>query len=578
MSESSGVEMRGNAGRSVSRIGTTLVAAAVAGLLAGCATSGSATATTSAFSAVPATATKRGRANAAATPGEKAAAALRAGRLDDARGTLATALRADPSNGYLHLLNGLAYQLGEDNPQQLQLATVGYDAAMRFAPGFYWSGYGAGAAALDRDDAIAATEHFAQAVLADPDRYEAFVGLAVASYYAGDLAVARLAAARAVALAPRDPYALRTAAFVAAASGDGRGMRDVLDRATAMPAARALLDDQQPRLQQLLRTAAVEREAPSGDPVAASAAGPGDQVMVEVTLLLSQNQRTRGTGINLLDGLQLQFGGQKTTRWESSPGVDQSSQLLTSALTVPQINYSLNLFNTREDFYEVIASPSLVATVGQTSDFFIGRTLTVGVSGVNLGSLQPIDVGTSVKVTPIEVTPKRARFRIETSRSFFATPASTSTFQQQLTTFKQSVGATVEVEFGRTLILSGLYEGVNIGASSKVPVLGDVPVVNTLFNARDRTSRQDAALVLVTPRLPGSIASGAPQFRGDALQRLLQLWQSFVEPTAGLESIVGVIEKKTKYFRPLAGDLRAPGVRDPQLRAALVDDTVARLR
>lgn len=546
---------------------TGLLAMAVA-MTAGCAATGPATTG----------ATPRTRLTATATPGEKAAAALRAGRLGEARTMLAAALRSDPTNGYLHLLNGMSYQLGEHSPQQLQLATVGYDAALRFAPGFYWTGYGAGAAALERDDPTAAAEHFAQAVLADPERPEAFVGLAVAGYYAGDLAVARLAAARALTLAPRDPLVLRTAAFVAAANGDERGVRDALGRARSIPTMHAALDDQQPRLQQLLRTAAVERDAPAEATPTPVVDGPGDQVMVEVTLLLSQNQRTRGTGINLLDGLQLQFGGQKTTRWDSSPGVDQSSQLLTTALTVPQINYSLNLFNTRDDFYEVIASPSLVATVGQTSDFFIGRTLTVGVSGVNLGSLQPIDVGTSVKVTPIEVTARRARFRIETSRSFFSTPASTSTFQQQLTTFKQSVGATVEVEFGRTLILSGLYEGVNVGASSKVPVLGDVPVVNTLFNSRDRTSRQDAALVLVTPRRPGSIASGGAQFRGDSLDRLLKLWQSFVEPTANFDAIVTTIERKTKYFRPLAGDLRAPAVRDPRVLAAVVDDTVARLR
>jgi Flp pilus assembly secretin CpaC len=119
---------------------------------------------------------------------------------------------------------------------------------------------------------------------------------------------------------------------------------------------------------------------------------------------------------------------------------------------------------------------------------------------------------------------------------------------------------------------------VNVGGSSKVPGLGDVPVVNTLFNSRDHTSRQDAALVLVTPRIPGMISTGTAEFRGESLERLLKLWQDFVEPTSGLDATVGAIARKARYFRPLTGDLQAPSARDPRLLAALVDDTLRRLR
>jgi type II secretory pathway component GspD/PulD (secretin) len=49
---------------------------------------------------------------------------------------------------------------------------------------------------------------------------------------------------------------------------------------------------------------------------------------------------------------------------------------------------------------------------------------------------------------------------------------------------------------GKTLILSGLYEGVDLGGCSKTPGVGDVPGVDTLFNARHRQERRDVALVL----------------------------------------------------------------------------------
>ena len=511
--------------------------------------------------------------------GDAVAAALEQGRLEQARTLLAAQLRSQPDNGYWHLLNGLSYQLADDSPQTLDLAAVGYDAAVRFARGYYWADYCQGSVTLERGNAARATEHFSRAILDDPARPEAFLGLAVAAYSNGDLPVARLAAARALQLAPNDADVLRTALFTAAASGDRAQYDELAASAAKVPEAMRELESQRPRLLQLLRVAAPYQTTSDSPPENTAAdAPPSDQVLVEVTLLLSQSSKTTGAGVNLLDGLTMQFGAARTTQHDFGDGIDSVRHSLTTALSIPQINYSLNLFNTRDDYYEVVAHPSLVATVGQTSQFFIGRTLVVGVSGVNLGSLQPVDVGTSVKVTPIEVTPQKSRFRVTAERSFFATQTGGSTFQQQLTTFKQSVDATVEVEFGKTMILSGLYEGVSVGESSKVPGLGDVPVVKTFFNSRDHTTRQDAALILVTPRLPGSIDTGTRELRGETLEHLLKLWDSFVEPTSGLDATLRVLDSKTRYMRGLKGDVHTPKANDPKLVDSMIDDTLRRLR
>jgi len=300
--------------------------------------------------------------------------------------------------------------------------------------------------------------------------------------------------------------------------------------------------------------------------------------MVEVTLLLSQDSTARRVGINLLDGLATQFNLDYLTEKKVLSGVaDTLSRTLTTALRVPQITYSLNLFNTKEDFYEVIARPSLVASLGQQTEFFIGRTVTIGVSGINLGSLQPVDVGTSVKIMPMEITRERAKFRVDTIRSFLVENTA-GTFSQSLTTFKQTVGGTVEVEFGKTLILSGLYEAVNVGGSSKVPGLGDIPVMNILFNHRNRTERRDAALVLVTPRLPGMVETSVREFRSDTLNRLLSLWKDLVDPTSNIDAIIDKLGGKvSKYFQPQAGDLRLPYASDSDTVRLVIKETMGRL-
>lgn len=531
------------------------------------------------------------------------AAALREGKPDEARQLLTAALRAEPQNGYLHLLNGLTYQLADASQQSAELAQVGYDAAVKFAPGYYWSHYYAGLAKFNQKDYSAAAEEFAWAILDRPDAPQAFAGLAAAAYYGGDLGVARVAAARALALAPDDPLTLRACAYVAAARGDRQQLAAMIERANAVSPPSGGLSQDKSRFSQLLRTVALagahEQAPPAATPQPADGTArdtqesqrqpasdavpsPGDgpqQVMVEVTLLLSQDTTKHSVGINLLDGLKLQFGGDnKTERRRNTGSSDAVSRVITSALTVPQITYSLNLFNTHDDFYDVVVRPSLVAMLGQQSEFFIGRTLSVAVSGINAGALQTIDVGTSVKLTPIEISRERTKFRVDTVRSFFV-PTSSGTFQESVTTFKQTVGATAEVEFGKTLILSGLYEAVNVGWTSKVPVLGDIPVGNVLFNERQKTQSRDAAIVLVTPRLAGTIDTDTREFRAETLTRLLSVWKEFVDPLANMDALTGKIRNKlSRHFRPQHGDVSLHAASDAATARQAIGETLGRLR
>jgi Flp pilus assembly protein TadD len=535
--------------------------------------------------------------SAAAAQGgrQEIAAALQEGKSEAARKLLASALRAEPQNGYLHLLNGLSYQLTDASQQSAELAQVGYDAASKFAPGYYWSHYYSGLARFNRHDYAAAAEDFAWAILDRPDAPHAFAGLAAAAYYAGDLGVARVAAERALALAPHDPAMLRTSAYVAAASGHRRQVALLMEKADALSPASSGLSADKPRLAQLLRTATLaqaatptqgeQAPAPDAQPPqappptdAAAYAGGLQQVMVEVTLLLSQDATKHSVGINLLDGLKLQFGGDNKTERRGGTGVaDTFSRVITTALSVPQITYSLNLFNTHDDFYDVVVRPSLVATLGQQSEFFIGRTLSVGVSGINAGTLHTIDVGTSVKLSPLEITPERTRFRVDTVRSFFV-PTSSGTFTESVTTFKQTVGATAEVEFGKTLILSGLYEAVNVGWTSKVPLLGDIPVANLLFNERSKTETRDAAIVLVTPRLTSTLDTGTREFRAETLKKLLSLWTELVDPLANTDALTERIRGSiSRHFAPQRGDLRLPAASDPALARQAIGETLARL-
>ncbi|MDO5069771.1 MAG: type IV pilus secretin PilQ [Neisseria zoodegmatis] len=63
------------------------------------------------------------------------------------------------------------------------------------------------------------------------------------------------------------------------------------------------------------------------------------------------------------------------------------------------------------------------------------------------------------------------------------------------------------VEDGGTLIVGGIYEEENGNTVSKVPLLGDIPVVGNLFKSRTRKERRRELLIFITPRIMDNVGS-----------------------------------------------------------------------
>lgn len=65
----------------------------------------------------------------------------------------------------------------------------------------------------------------------------------------------------------------------------------------------------------------------------------------------------------------------------------------------------------------------------------------------------------------------------------------------------REVQTQVLVENGETVVLGGIYEQTNIENISKVPVLGDIPIMGAFFRNRSKTSNKVELLVFVTPKI-----------------------------------------------------------------------------
>ncbi|MDB5471058.1 MAG: hypothetical protein JWR84_2618 [Caulobacter sp.] len=478
--------------------------------------------------------------------------ALREGRGEEAIAALSPLTARRPRDASGQSMLALAYQqAGDEDPEKLELALAGYELAVKVQPGQFWAAAMAGRVAFDRGRYEESADWFAQAVMSRPEDGRAFLALARASWMAGDVGMAAAAASRSAILMPEGPQkaaALRLAAMANAAAGEGGEARlQLASLQTLDPAGAGAV---QVRMAALERTSAVD-PLQDGRPPAGPAEIP-NQISVDVAIVLAQNTHRDTIGMNLLDGLRLQYGVSSTDTSTHQAGPDSFQRVITEAIGIPQLTYNLNLFNRGGQYYQVVARPTLTAYRGEISEFFVGRTIKTAVGGVNVAQLEQIDIGIEMKVTPIEITADGARIRIETSRSFLSNDPAGS-FAEALTTFRQRVAATAEIRFGETLVLSGLSESVDDSTFSRVPVLGKAPLLGSLFNERQKTSRRDSVLILVTPSLTTSLP-GRPWNRPAAVARLADLWTQVIDPSSNGVDVAARLKKARLFSRMAPGD------------------------
>ena len=504
--------------------------------------------------------------------------ALNRGNAADARDAAQLLVLANPRSSQSHLLLAASHHLAGD-PASLDQALSGYGAARQFAGNDIWPSLLAGMVALQRSQQGLAQEYFASAALVDPEQPLAFEGLAAAAYAGGNLALAEGAAERARKLNSGSAIGWRMAALTAAGRGDGMRVKTLLDQPPALlPAVERNWVAQRSRA--LLRTAAVDQKiaqtpgeadaladsVSTVDPAAVQAGQ--QQLTVDVTLILSDDTRSKATGVNLLDGLQGIFSlGRLFTGTRIDDGPYAGTTTLTRAIRIPDITYNLNIFNRGARYYDVVARPSLTAFAGEQSTFFVGEQLNVQVSGVNVAQLEKIDVGIGLKITPNQIREDGAKIRVEADRSFFSDQGIGS-FAQGITTFKQNVAATADVRFGETLILSGLSESVIDGQESRTPVLGDIPVTNLLFSRKTQIKRSRSVLILVTPTRPAGIAHKSDP--SPALKQLIELWDTVIERDHGREALIKRIKHSPKFTRAAAGDIVLRSISDPLVLKPLI--------
>jgi type II secretory pathway component GspD/PulD (secretin) len=289
-------------------------------------------------------------------------------------------------------------------------------------------------------------------------------------------------------------------------------------------------------------------------------------MLVEVTIILSDDTTVENRGVNLMDGLQMQFGFNDNKVEISGFPSTSLERTVTQTITIPTLTYNMNILNNQKQFYWVLGRPTLTAYLNEESTFFVGHTIHVVVAGINLGSLESVDAGVTLQLKPLEINGKHVKFHIDADRSFLD-PVSVPGITQQFSLFKEQASATAELDYGQTLILSGMEESVYDGDKSITPGAADVPLLGELFGRSGVSTQRTSVLILVTPVPPVALELPHRLTREDTAEKVVDLWTSMIDPETDMGEITGRLKNWRNYTRAESGDLMVSGPADPQVRS-----------
>jgi len=151
----------------------------------------------------------------------------------------------------------------------------------------------------------------------------------------------------------------------------------------------------------------------------------------------------------------------------------------------------------------VLAEPNLVAISGETSTFLVGGEFPILVpQGDFRVTVEFKEFGVLMNFTPVVQGQQRIRLRVAPEVSELDFTAAVQ-FQGSIVPGlrKRSTETTVELGNGQTIAIAGLLNEEVRGLASRIPGLGDLPVLGPLFRSVNFRRSFTELVILVTPEI-----------------------------------------------------------------------------
>ena len=204
------------------------------------------------------------------------------------------------------------------------------------------------------------------------------------------------------------------------------------------------------------------------------------------------------------------------------PGIPGSSNLLGTGLTIPAFGAIINALAS-SGYADVLSTPHILATDNEDAEINVGQNIPLqtnsGFSGLGggggasggaagalgaLGSLGALggagasrtDVGTKIKIKPHLNESNEVRIELTEEISEAGVPQGGLGV---VPITKRNAQTKLVVRDQQTVIIGGLMRSLVNHSETKIPILGDVPVLGALFRTTTDTLQKTNLILILTP-------------------------------------------------------------------------------
>ncbi len=149
----------------------------------------------------------------------------------------------------------------------------------------------------------------------------------------------------------------------------------------------------------------------------------------------------------------------------------------------------------------ILSTPSIMVLDNQSASIHVGQEVpiitgsTTGANNANpFQTMDRQEVGIKLEVTP-QINEGDAII-LELSQEVSSVAGATST---DIIINKRAINTSVLVESGNTIVIGGLIDDGIQESTQKVPILGDLPIVGTLFSSKATTKSKRNLMVFIRP-------------------------------------------------------------------------------
>lgn len=198
-----------------------------------------------------------------------------------------------------------------------------------------------------------------------------------------------------------------------------------------------------------------------------------------------------------LDWARTQTVGNTFTESKDVPRVYSRTLSYSPNINLTNVNFEL-IALAEEGKVKLLATPKLIVQSGKTASFLVGGEIPIAQSTGFVASVDWKEYGTTLEISPDVLDNENIFIILEANLSELDWSNSVGNYPALLT---KSAETRVTAANGETFAIAGLTSQDYVDTVTKVPMLGDIPLIGLIFRTKSKQIVSNETIIFFTPHI-----------------------------------------------------------------------------